>query len=55
MKLRPEQLDDRLAAQAPAIFLVSGSEPLLVDECLESIRAHAQAVGATEQIGRAHV
>ncbi len=49
MKLRPEQLDDRLAAQAPAIFLVSGNEPLLVDECLESIRAHAQAVGATER------
>ncbi len=49
MKLRLEQLDDRLSALSPAICLVSGSEPLLVDECLEAIRNHARASGATER------
>ena len=49
MKLRLEQLDERLSALSPAICLVSGSEPLLVDECLEAIRNHACASGATER------
>lgn len=49
MRLRPEQLERDLQKQLLPIYLVSGDEPLLVQECTDRIRAAARAAGCTER------
>jgi DNA polymerase-3 subunit delta len=49
VRLNPNQLDSHLASGPAPVYLVSGDEPLLVDEALGSIRAAALAAGYTER------
>ncbi len=49
MKLRGEQLDDALRKNLAEVWLISGDEPLLVDEALARIRAAARARGYDER------
>lgn len=49
MKLRVEQLDDALRKNLADVWLISGDEPLLVDEALVRIRAAARARGYDER------
>ena len=49
MKLNPRQLPSHLAAGVAPLYLVSGDEPLLVDETLDEIRAAARKSGCTER------
>lgn len=48
MRLRPEQLQKQLAQLAP-VYLLSGEEPLLVQECADAIRAACRAQGFSER------
>lgn len=50
MKLRLEQLEAHLASGVAPIYLVSGDEPLLVQEACDSIRAAARARGYSERV-----
>lgn len=50
MKLRPEQLDAHLAGRLAPVYLVSGDEPLLVQETCDAIRAAARARGYGERV-----
>lgn len=45
MKLNPQQLDAHLAEGPAPVYLLSGDEPLLVDEALDAIRAAAAEHG----------
>lgn len=45
MRLRPEQLDQHLAKGLAPLYLVSGDEPLQVNEACDAIRAAARAAG----------
>ena len=57
MKLKPEQLKEQLqAAQAATppkalapVYLVSGDEPLLVNEVIDALRAAASRCGCEER------
>ena len=53
MKQRPEQLKEQLAAMPPkalaSVYLVSGDEPLLVNEVVDAIRAAAVSRGCEER------
>lgn len=49
MKIRPEQLDPHLARPLQPIYLVTGDEPLLVDEALQAIREAARRQGVDER------
>lgn len=49
MKLTPQQLKSHLASGLAPHYLISGDEPLLVDEALASIRAAAAKDGYTER------
>lgn len=49
MQLRAENLASHLAQQVLPLYLVSGEETLLVQECCDQIRAHARAAGASER------
>lgn len=49
MKLNPQQLDNHVSGGLAPIYLVSGDEPLLVDEVLATLRAAAVAQGFTER------
>lgn len=57
MKLKPEQFEGQLQAQLAAtpgkalapVYLVSGDEPLLVNEVVDAIRAAAPALGCEER------
>lgn len=49
MQLRPEQLADHLGRDLAPVYLVSGDEPLLSQECADQIRAAARARGFTER------
>ena len=49
MKLRGEQLDAQLKRGLAPIWLVSGDEPLLIDEACARIRAAARAQGYAER------
>ena len=53
MKLNPRQLDSHLSSGPAPVYLVSGDEPLLVDESLDAIRAAAAKHGYTER--EAHI
>lgn len=48
-KLRPEQLTASLSKQLAPIYLVSGDEPLLVQEACDSIRTAARKKGFSER------
>lgn len=48
-KLRPEQLTASLSKQLAPIYLVSGDEPLLIQEACDSIRAAARKQGFSER------
>jgi DNA polymerase-3 subunit delta len=49
MSINPEQLARQLERGLAPVYLVSGDEPLLVDECSEAIRARARAEGYGER------
>jgi DNA polymerase III subunit delta len=49
LKINAENLAPQLARNAPRIALVSGDEPLLVNEACDAIRAKARASGVTER------
>lgn len=49
MKLRAEQLGEHLAAQLAPAYLISGDEPLLVNETLDALRAAARSRGLDER------
>ncbi len=49
MKLSGDNLPGALARQLGRIYLVSGDEPLLVNEAADAIRAQARAKGFTER------
>ncbi len=48
-KLRPEQLGAALAKGLAPIYLISGDEPLLVQEACDAIRAAARQAGFSER------
>lgn len=49
MKLAARQLSSHLAAGVGPLYLISGDEPLLVDEALDALRAAARAAGCDER------
>lgn len=49
MKISGDRLAGELARQLKGIYLVSGDEPLLVNEAADAIRARARAEGYTER------
>jgi DNA polymerase III subunit delta len=49
LRLRAEQLPAALARGLSGIYLVSGDEPLLVDEAADAIRAAARAAGYADR------
>lgn len=49
MRLRPEQLDKHLAQQLTPVYLISGDEPLLVQECADSVRRACRQQGFGER------
>jgi len=49
MPINPDQLSRQLERGLSPLYLVSGDETLLVDECLEAIRQRAQAGGFGER------
>lgn len=49
MKLKPGQLDAHLASELKPVYLVSGDEPLLVDEVVERLRRAAREAGCEER------
>ena len=49
MQLKPAQLDTHLAQYLAPCYLISGDEPLLVQECADAIRRAARAGGCTER------
>lgn len=48
MKLRPEQLSDHLKKQLSPLYLISGDDILLIQNCLDEIRVSAKAKGFDE-------
>ena len=49
MQLKPEQLRQHLQQQCLPVYLVSGDEPLLVQECADLIRGAARAAGCSDR------
>lgn len=49
MKISPEQLGKSLSGRLAPVWLVSGDEPLLVQECCDAIRAAAQDKGFVDR------
>jgi DNA polymerase III subunit delta len=49
MRITPEQLPAHLARSVLPAYLVSGDEPLLVQECADQLRAAARADGCSER------
>ncbi|TGD74296.1 DNA polymerase III subunit delta [Mangrovimicrobium sediminis] len=49
MRLYPEKLPGQLKQQLLPVYLVSGDEPLLVQECCDAVRAAARADGCSER------
>ncbi|HSB97817.1 MAG TPA: DNA polymerase III subunit delta [Spongiibacteraceae bacterium] len=49
MKLRAEQLEKHLAQQIAPVYLLSGDEILLTQECADTIRAGCRAQGFSER------
>jgi DNA polymerase-3 subunit delta len=49
MRLRADQLDQQLGKGLLPVYIVSGDEPLLIQECCDSIRAHCRQQGFSER------
>ena len=49
MRLYPEKLSAHLQQQLLPVYLVSGDEPLLLQECCDLIRSQARAQGCTDR------
>ncbi|MET0378123.1 MAG: DNA polymerase III subunit delta [Spongiibacteraceae bacterium] len=49
MRLRPDQLDKNLEKQFAPVYLISGDETLLVQECADRVRAHCRKQGFSER------
>lgn len=49
MPLNPEQLPRALERGLAPVYLLTGDEPLLIDECAELVRARARAMGYNER------
>ena len=49
MKIYPEKLPDYLSDPSHWFYIISGDEPLLVQECCDTLRAHAKSNGFTEK------
>lgn len=49
MRIYPEKLAAALEKQLLPVYLVSGDEPLLVQECCDLVRTRARAQGCTER------
>ena len=49
MRLYPEKLSAQLQQQLLPVYLVSGDEPLLLQECCDLIRSQARARGCTDR------
>lgn len=49
MRVYPEKLASQLEQKLLPVYLVSGDEPLLVQECCDLIRARARAEGCSER------
>lgn len=49
MRLRPEQLSAHLQQHLLPVYVVSGDEPLVVQECCDQIRRAARAAGCAER------
>lgn len=49
MRLRPEQLEKQLAQQLAPVYLISGEETLLVQECADSLRRACREQGFGER------
>jgi len=49
VKLKPGQLDAHLASELKPVYLVSGDEPLLIDETVERLRIAAREAGCDER------
>jgi DNA polymerase-3 subunit delta len=50
MKVKPEQLAANLSQRSYPLYLISGDEPLLVEESCDILRQHYKALGYTERI-----
>lgn len=48
-RLKAEQLEASLRSSLSSIYIVSGDEPLLVQECCDHVRAAAKAAGFSER------
>lgn len=49
MQLKPEQIRTSLERGVAPIYLVSGDEPLQIQECLDAVRERARAEGFTDR------
>jgi len=49
MRLYPEKLADQLQQQLLPVYLVSGDEPLLQQECCDLIRERARQLGCSDR------
>ena len=49
MQLKPPQLADHLSQNLAPCYLISGDEPLIVQECADAIRSAARAAGCAER------
>lgn len=49
MQLKAEQLAKHLQGQCLSVYLLSGDEPLLVQECADLVRSAARAAGCSER------
>jgi DNA polymerase-3 subunit delta len=49
MRVYPEKLAGQLKQQVLPVYLVSGEEPLLVQECTDAVRGAARAAGCAER------
>jgi DNA polymerase III subunit delta len=50
MRLRPDQLQQNLSNGLQAIYIVSGDESLIVQECCDSIRLHCRQQGFSRDV-----
>lgn len=49
MALKPEQLSAQIGKGLPALAVLAGEEPLLIQECADTLRAAARATGYDER------
>ena len=50
MRIRSDQLKRSLERGLASVYLVSGDEPLQLQECLDQLRAAARADGFTDRV-----